>query len=464
MNNNIVWHNNKVTLTQRRRITGQKPMVVWFTGLSGSGKSTVAVELEAMLTAAGYPCYLLDGDNVRHGLNAGLGFSEEDRTENIRRIAEAARLLADSGTIVLVSAISPLIAMRENARARIEEICDFIEVFVDTPLQVCMERDVKGLYKKAQAGEIPQFTGISSPYEAPLSPEITLHTTEKSVTGCAAEVFDEIVSRQADLDEMLQTIIPAAKEAGRLIMEIYNRDFAVDYKDDRSPLTEADRASDRYIQSVLAERYPHISIMSEESADDFSRLYNRWCFIVDPLDGTKEFIKRNGEFTVNIALAFDHRPVLGVIYVPVTGETFWAARGKGAWREKDGQVEQISVSDRTDNLVVMASRSFGDARLDALLEANRDRIAREISSGSSLKGCRIAEGKADVYYRFGPTMEWDTCAMQCICEEAGAMLRMLDGYDSEMLYNRTHTRNDQGFYIINRPESKLTDKTDKKGK
>ena len=179
---------------------------------------------------------------------------------------------------------------------------------------------------------------------------------------------------------------------------------------------------------------------------------------------TKAMLEKNGEFTVNIALAFDHRPVLGVIHVPVTGETYWAAKGMGAWREKDGSIEQISVSDRTDGLIVMASRSFGDARLDALLEEKAHRIAEEINSGSSLKGCRIAEGRADVYYRFGPTMEWDTCAMQCICEEAGAILRMLDGYDSEMFYNRTHTRNDQGFYIINHLESKLTNKTDKKGK
>ena len=177
MNNNITWQKGLVTHNDRRRITGQKPVVIWFTGLSGSGKSAVAVELEARLTADGYAAYLLDGDNLRSGINCGLGFSEEDRRENVRRIAETARLIADSGQIAIVSAISPLRSMRDAARSRISDICDFIEIFVDTPLEVCVQRDVKGLYQRAIAGEIKEFTGISSPYEPPTDPDITITDT-----------------------------------------------------------------------------------------------------------------------------------------------------------------------------------------------------------------------------------------------------------------------------------------------
>lgn len=456
MNNNITWHTGKVTKPDRCRITGQCPVVIWFTGLSGSGKSTVAAELEARLISNGYAAYLLDGDNLRCGLNAGLGFSENDRNENVRRIAEAARLLADSGQIAIVSAISPLHTMREAARARICEQCDFVEVYVDTPLEVCIQRDVKGLYRRAIAGEITEFTGISSPYEPPLKPEITISdTVHCSAAENADLVYNYITANQLDFNDMLSVLSETAIEAGRRIMQIYEHGFNVDIKPDKSPLTDADKASNDYICSVLSKKYPYISILAEESADDRRRLQNRWCFIIDPLDGTKEFVSGNGEFTVNIALAFDHSPVAGVIYVPVTGELYTAARGRGAFRTKDGITESIKVSLRTEKLVLMASRSHGDNRLDALIKANRSRIGSVINAGSSLKGCRVAEGKADIYYRYGPTMEWDTAAMQCICEEAGATLRQLDGYDSPLYYNRTHTRNDMGFYIINKPENKL---------
>lgn len=456
MTENITWHSGSVTQAERCRLTGQRPAVVWFTGLSGSGKSTLAVLLESMLVSDGYAAYLLDGDNLRCGLNLGLGFSAGDRKENVRRIAEAARLLADSGQIAIVSAISPLRSMRENARERISGLCDFIEVFVDTPLEICMKRDVKGLYKRAAAGEIAEFTGISSPYEPPVNPEIIISdTVGRSAGDNAAEVYKAVIARQMDYGMLLSVLSGAAAEAGRRIMEVYERGFSVELKEDRSPLTDADRISDEYIRSVLSENYPHIPVLTEESEDDRRRLRSRLCFIVDPLDGTKEFVSRNGEFTVNIALCADHESVAGVVYVPVTGELYTAAKGHGAFRTKDGMKERISVSGRTDNLVLMASRSHRDTRMDALIEANRDKIGSLINAGSSLKGCRVAEGRADVYYRYGPTMEWDTAAMQCICEEAGAAVRQLDGYDSPLYYNRTHTRNDMGFYIINRPENKL---------
>jgi bifunctional enzyme CysN/CysC len=168
---NVVWHQGAVE-------AGERPWIgatVWFTGLSGSGKSTVAVEVERLLVAAGRAAYVLDGDNLRHGLNGDLGFSAADRTENIRRVGEVARLFADAGVVALVPVISPYRADRDRARAIHDEAgLRFVEVWVDTPLDVCEARDPKGLYAKARAGEITGFTGIDDPYEAPTQPDLRL--------------------------------------------------------------------------------------------------------------------------------------------------------------------------------------------------------------------------------------------------------------------------------------------------
>ncbi|WP_321463658.1 adenylyl-sulfate kinase [uncultured Vibrio sp.] len=177
---NIVWHQHSVDKQFRADLKQQKPAVLWFTGLSGAGKSTVAGALENRLAELGYHTYLLDGDNVRHGLCSDLGFSEQDRRENIRRIGELAKLMADAGLIVLSAFISPHRAERQLVRDLLPE-GEFIEVFVNASLEVCEGRDPKGLYRKARAGEIPNFTGIDSEYQAPESPEINLPAGEKSV-------------------------------------------------------------------------------------------------------------------------------------------------------------------------------------------------------------------------------------------------------------------------------------------
>ncbi|MGL6315399.1 adenylyl-sulfate kinase [Vibrio sp. WXL103] len=191
VSDDVVWHNSTVTHQDRVELKQQKPVVLWFTGLSGSGKSTVANAVESKLLSLGKHSYLLDGDNVRHGLNKDLGFSDADRVENIRRIGEVAKLFVDSGTIVLTAFISPFISDREQARS-LMEAGQFLEVFVDTPLEVCEQRDPKGLYKKARAGEIKNFTGIDSTYEAPQSPEIHVQTADKSIEECAEFVVSEL--------------------------------------------------------------------------------------------------------------------------------------------------------------------------------------------------------------------------------------------------------------------------------
>lgn len=194
MTDNIVWHEHKIDKTKRSELKSQKPAVIWFTGLSGSGKSTVANLLEQKLVANGQHTYLLDGDNVRHGLCGDLGFSDKDRVENIRRISEVAKLFVDSGCLVLTAFISPFKADRDFCRNLLEDN-EFIEVFVDTPLEVCEKRDPKGLYQKARQGDIKSFTGIDSPYEAPENPEVHLQYDGQSAEQAAEQIIEQLRQR-----------------------------------------------------------------------------------------------------------------------------------------------------------------------------------------------------------------------------------------------------------------------------
>jgi bifunctional enzyme CysN/CysC len=188
---NVPWQPVDLHKAERAAALGQRPCCIWFTGLSASGKSTLANLLEQRLHAQGRHTYLLDGDNVRHGLSRDLGFTEADRVENIRRVAEVARLMVDAGLIVLVSFISPFRAERRMARALFEP-GEFIEVFVDAPLEECERRDPKGLYAKARRGEVKNFTGIDSPYEPPEAPEVHLRTGELDAQACARRVIDHM--------------------------------------------------------------------------------------------------------------------------------------------------------------------------------------------------------------------------------------------------------------------------------
>ena len=184
---NIVWHPGAVTRADREKLDGHRGCTVWLTGLSGSGKSTIAVELEKRLWHRGVRAFILDGDNIRHGLNKNLGFSPEDRTENIRRIGEVAKLFTEAGMVAITAFISPYRADRDQVRA-IMQPGDFVEVLVDCPIEVCEQRDVKGLYQKARAGQIKEFTGISAPYEPPVRPELTIRTAAQSVEDSATQI------------------------------------------------------------------------------------------------------------------------------------------------------------------------------------------------------------------------------------------------------------------------------------
>ena len=187
----VVWHQTHISKQDRAAQRQQQPVCIWLTGLSGAGKSTIANALEVALTEQGKHTYLLDGDNVRHGLNKNLGMSDDDRAENIRRVSEVAKLMVDAGLIVVTAFISPFRADRDAARALFED-GEFVEIFVHAPLEECEKRDPKGLYKKARAGEIKEFTGIDSPYEAPEKPEMVINTAENDIEACVREIMAQL--------------------------------------------------------------------------------------------------------------------------------------------------------------------------------------------------------------------------------------------------------------------------------
>lgn len=225
-------------------------------------------------------------------------------------------------------------------------------------------------------------------------------------------------------NELLQPVIAIAEKAGQIILDVYNSSYNIEKKDDNTPLTTADMAAHNAIVDELAKLSPEIPILSEEEADIPFDVRKTWeCYwLVDPLDGTREFIKRNGEFTVNIALIDKHDPILGVIYVPVSGVCYYAVKNQGAFKKSKTsgprkiQVKKVS----TDSILIAGSRSHRDTSLDEFLERIGDH--QIISMGSSLKSCLVAEGKVDIYPRLGPTSEWDTAAAQCIVEEAGGFI------------------------------------------
>ena len=260
------------------------------------------------------------------------------------------------------------------------------------------------------------------------------------------------MTESPDLEMLCNRCVEIAREAGRKILQIYNTDFDIEHKDDKTPLTNADMASHDTIVAALSRLTPDIPVLSEESAALPFEQRSRWdvYWLVDPLDGTREFIKRNGEFTVNIALIDNHKSVLGVIHVPVLDVDYFAYSGGGAFKsEHGGQSQAIGVKRlQANKLTVAGSRSHGSEAMQKFmkkLSASYDQIDM-LSMGSSLKFCLVAEGKADLYPRLGLTSEWDTAAAQCIVEQAGGYVTKTDM--SELQYNTKDSLLNPFFFVF----------------
>jgi 3'(2'), 5'-bisphosphate nucleotidase len=252
----------------------------------------------------------------------------------------------------------------------------------------------------------------------------------------------------------LQEALAAASLAAGTIMEIYARPFEVTIKSDDSPVTIADQAADEIISNYLRSTFPNHAFLTEESNDDLTRLNNDYVWIIDPIDGTKDFIAKNGEFTINIALSYKHEIVVGVVMLPALNEVYFASKSHGSYKQTPQGVKRIHVNDKIDDLTVLFSRFHVNEKERALVEKHRDKIKHTATFGSCLKACRIASGLAEITYRCsGGTKEWDTAASQIIVEEAGGLFVTPSG--ARLTYNRSDVYNRDGYIIVNRRENIL---------
>ena len=251
----------------------------------------------------------------------------------------------------------------------------------------------------------------------------------------------------------LEVALEAVKKARIEILRIYHESFEVEIKADNSPVTLADKGADQIIRTMLHENFPDHAILTEESEDHLERIKNPYCWIVDPVDGTKDFVKRDNEFTTNVALSYQHEVILGVISIPVSGDIYYAIKGQGAYHIfPDGKIEKIHVNDKTTNLTMLVSHFHVSKKEEEYYQNHRDLITSYEAYGSSIKACRIASGLAEVQYKWGTgTKEWDTAASQIIVEEAGGFFLTPKG--ERMKYNRENVMNEEGFIIINRMEN-----------
>lgn len=255
-------------------------------------------------------------------------------------------------------------------------------------------------------------------------------------------------------EKELKAAIEAANLAKIAILEIYSKDIEVEIKDDNSPVTVADKAADEIIKKYLKEQFPTHAFLTEESEDNLDRLNNDYVWIVDPIDGTKDFIAKDGGFTTNIALAYKHEVVVGVVCVPATGEIYYASKGNGSFYLNNGITEKIHVNDKLNELTCLISVFHFNDEEKRLIEKYKDRITKVDRFGSSLKPCRIAHGLAEITYRVSPnTKEWDTAASQIIVEEAGGLFIEPDG--NRLTYNRVDVYNRKGYIVVNRKENIL---------
>jgi 3'(2'), 5'-bisphosphate nucleotidase len=256
------------------------------------------------------------------------------------------------------------------------------------------------------------------------------------------------------MKQFLEDAYQAALKAKEAILSIYQTSFHVDIKSDASPVTEADKQADAIIRAYLMARYPSFGFLTEESIDDKARLINDYVWLVDPVDGTKDFIHKNDEFTINIALIHDHHVLIGLVMIPVTGETYYALQGQGAYYRRHGVDTPIHVNDKTHDLTVLTSRFHLQLAEREKIAQFSNRITKQTSVGSAIKACWIAHGFAEISYRLSPgTKEWDTAASDLIVTEAGGFF--LKPNQVRYTYNREDVRNLEGYLIVNRMDNFL---------
>lgn len=255
----------------------------------------------------------------------------------------------------------------------------------------------------------------------------------------------------------LETALFAVNSVRELILDIYySSDIGVEIKDDNSPVTKADKASDQKIREILSKEFPSYSLLTEESVDDKTRLDNDYVWIVDPVDGTKEFVDKDDEFCVNIGLSYKHKAVLGVVLIPVTGEIYYGVEGLGSFYLKDKDAKPISINcnKKTNDLTILVSKYHTNKKEQEMINRHKDVISKIVNLGATIKGCKIAKGDAEISFRYSSnTKEWDTCAMQAIVEQAGGFVLKFDG--KPIYYNRVDVYNRDGYIICNVKENFL---------
>lgn len=250
----------------------------------------------------------------------------------------------------------------------------------------------------------------------------------------------------------LDVALYAAKEASKIILDFYNHGFKVEIKEDDSPVTDADKTADKKIREILSEHFPTYTFLTEESVDDKSRLENDYVWVIDPLDGTKDFVARDDQFTCNIALVYKHKAVLGIVAIPVRNEYYYAVEGKGAFVIREGKTIKLSVSKKTNDITCLRSVFHFTSEEEKIIALNSEKITRVEKAGSSIKACLIAEGLAEISLRLTDyTKEWDTAAFQIVVEEAGGYVLKFD--KTPIFYNRDDVYNRGGFVIINNLEN-----------
>lgn len=255
-------------------------------------------------------------------------------------------------------------------------------------------------------------------------------------------------------EKELNAALEAGLKAKATVMKYYHEGFHVEIKGDNSPVTEADKASDKIIRDYLGKRFPDYAFLTEESVDNKDRLKNDYVRIIDPVDGTEDFVHKDDMFTINIALAYKHKVVLGIVFIPATGDIYYGVEGSGSFKIHDGNTTKIHVNDKLTDLTVLTSVYHPAIKDVKTIEKYKDRIKHVKKIGSSIKGCYIAEGKAEITYRFEDgTKEWDTAAFQAVVENAGGLVIKFNGQPIE--YNREDVYNRDGYIVLNRRENFL---------